>query len=92
MEDTSYYEELETTPEPTYGEKIVGISFNQSNDPVVDKLKSIFAEAIDIVKMDMDKKNALSPISHMQDFLSGLSIGEILKAQMSAVKAVTYRK
>jgi hypothetical protein len=80
-----------TTAELTPGQKLVGVSFNPSAMPAVDRVKQIAAEMYDIVKKDYEEKkmhhNAtpefFNEMIHVQ--------GEILNAQMNAVKMLTWR-
>ncbi len=86
----------EPTPnKPTFGEKLVGKSFNPSKDSKVDKLKSLFAEITDIVnehseEMPTDILNKDFGIIQSSIYLSCLT--DILKAQMLSVKFVTLQK
>lgn len=71
--------------ELTFGEKLVGITFNPSNNEKVDRIKEICAELADIVNSDAAGNGKMnSPIFHH-------AIGEILNAQMNAVKLVTFK-
>lgn len=75
--------------ESTFGQKLVGYSFNPSKNPTVDKLKSLFAEAADTVN-----KEGISLGEH-GDYLSIMNKDEalrsILTAQMWSVKHVTFK-
>lgn len=75
---------------PTFGEKLVGITFNPSNDDKVGKAKKLFAEAADLLH---DEFYAISPIqvSELHKTLYEHSIGEILNAQMNVVKVLTLK-
>lgn len=72
--------------ELTYGQKAVGLTFNPSNDPLVQVLKEKAAEFIDAcheareATESGDKKRMLS-----------VAITEAQTAQMWAVKAVTWQ-
>jgi hypothetical protein len=70
----------------TYGEKAVGLTFNPSGDPNVDRLKRCYAEIIDICNSFREKTQ--SPESWG---LFCAAITEAQGAQMWAVKAVTWR-
>ena len=74
--------------EPTYGEQAVGITFNPANDPVVQKLKTLYAEIIDIC--DTERKNINAMPGEKARLLS-VAITEAQTAQMWAVKGVTYK-
>jgi len=78
-----------TAREMTYGEKAVGLTFNPSHDPKVQKVKELYAEIIDIVI------NNAYPVeggktTEMQT-LSTEAIRQAQTAQMWAVKAITYQ-
>lgn len=79
--------DLATTTELTFGERLVGIKFNPSNDDKVAKLKSLFAEAANIIQSEH--------ISHTEDYTRNIlfnhTVGEILNAQMNCVKLVTFK-
>lgn len=68
----------------TYGQKMVGITFNQSNDPSVDKIKRLYAEVIDTIM-------AQQTGSTMKNEIKSHAIKEAMTAQMWAVKAVTWK-
>lgn len=77
----------------TFGQKLVGVDFNPSKNPKVDRLKELFAEAIDIVENEWeDYTKAISTKDAkeygMRASLRHYAIGEILNAQMNAVKFV----
>lgn len=74
-------------PEQTYGERLVGLDFNPSGDPKVVKLKTLFAEIIDICESDLggfDETHSAVPIWRE-------AIMRSLDAQMWTVKAATWR-
>lgn len=72
--------------EMTYGEKAVGLSFNPSNDPEVQKSKEGFANLID--QMNELRQKANSP---EQARLCSIAITEAQSAQMWATKAITWK-
>jgi hypothetical protein len=69
----------------TYGQKAVGLSFNPSADPKVDRVKSLYAEIIDIC-YDLGAKE-----KGERARLFSVAITEAQSAQMWAVKAVTWK-
>lgn len=73
------------TRELTFGEKLVGKTFNPSKDPDVDRLKDLAAEMADIVAKSYSKR----PVSTHQDLLFNNAMQQILSGQMAAVKLVT---
>lgn len=78
--------EPQNTRELTYGEKAVGLTFNPSNDPIVQKLKELYAEIIDTVNSLPCEAN---PSEKMR--LIKIAITEAQTAQMWAVKAATWK-
>lgn len=69
----------------TFGQKAVSINFNPSSDLKVNRLKELFAEAIDIVVEEHTDPTML------QDAFQELAFSQITLAQMAAVKAVTFK-
>lgn len=82
----------ETTAEqpwqPTFGQQLVGISFNPSGDPKVHRAKELCAELADLLHDDF--KSTAEPTLMKAD-LYNHSIGEILNAQMNVVKVLTLK-
>lgn len=72
--------------ELTYGEKLVGFTFNPSNDPSVTKVKTECAGLIDFLN---DLRNEASDPEVKR--MASVAITEIQTAQMWAVKAVTWK-
>ena len=69
----------------TFGEVAVGLSFNPSGDLAVNRLKTLYAEIIDIAHV---ARGTGSPeVKH----LWSVAITEAQTAQMWAVKAATWR-
>lgn len=72
----------------TLGEYRVGISFNPSNNPSVDKLKRLAADFIDAV--DMIEASSMDPKRDAERArLKALAMTHIEDAAMWAVKATT---
>jgi hypothetical protein len=88
-----------STPSPTrqltFGEKAVGLTFNPSGDPTVQKLKELYAEIIDICHAGREKVNqgriTAAPQQHEAARLWSIAITEAQGAQMWAVKAATWK-
>lgn len=70
----------------TYGERAVGLTFNPSGDPCVQKAKEMSAALIDFCN-DMREKDPRPEAKR----LYSIAITEAQTAQMWAVKAVTWR-
>lgn len=78
-EDRSVDEERQMT----FGEKAVGLTFNPSGDPNVERIKKLYAEIIDFCN---DQRKSIPG-----DRLFSIAITEAQGAQMWAVKAITWR-
>lgn len=84
--DLGEKQDMETLP-LSFGEKLVGITFNPSNDDKVYKAKRLCGELADLIKDDYMSKES----STMGTRLFEHAIGEILNAQMNAVKVLTFK-
>ena len=73
--------------ELTFGEKLVGITFNPSADDKVAKAKQLCAELADLLKEDSMTKEP----TYLSSTLYDHAIGEILNAQMNVVKVLTLK-
>jgi hypothetical protein len=71
----------------TFGEKLVGITFNPSNDDKVGRAKKLFAAAADLLKEDFESREN----SGLAATLYEHTLGEILNAQMNVVKVLTLK-
>lgn len=70
----------------TYGEKAVGLTFNPSGDPTVQRIKELYAEIIDLIDA---ARAAVGPGE--KDRLLFVAITEAQTAQMWAVKGITWK-
>ena len=78
----------QTQRELTFGEKLVGLTFNPSNDDKVGKAKMLCAELADLLKNEYDMRETGGTLSER---LYNHAIGEILNAQMNVVKVLTLK-
>lgn len=78
----------ETTKTLSYWEKAVGLYFNPSGDPGVQKIKELYTEIIDI--MD-NKRHEDHEHGAEHKRLASVAITEAQTAQMRAVKALTWK-
>lgn len=74
-------------PGPTFGQQLVGLTFNPSGDPKVQRAKELCAELADI--LDGHVKTTLP--TDLSRMLAGHAVGEILNAQMCVVKVLTLK-
>lgn len=80
----------ETTEVLTFGEKLVGIQFNPSNDDKVAKAKQLFAQLANLAQ-EHYCRDAYSQKSDLEVQIYNHTIGEILNAQMNLVKLLTLK-
>lgn len=71
----------------TFGEKLVGLNFNPSNDDKVGKAKQLCAQLADLLY----NEDANSERSSLKDLLLPHAYAEILNAQMNVVKVLTLK-
>ena len=71
----------------SFGEILVGIEFNPSNDDRVAQVKQKMAEIANILK-DAYNDGEKSPVKSL---IFDHAVGEILNAQMSVVKVITMK-
>lgn len=79
--------EAPTSPSLSFGQKLVGLTFNPSGDPKVNKAKELCAELADLLHKDYYESAA----SALKVQLFNHTIGEILNAQMNVVKVLTLK-
>jgi len=75
------------TRQLTYGEKLVGLDFNPSNDDKVSKAKKLCADLTDLLHEDFHSREQ----SGLAATLFEHTLGEILNAQMNVVKVLTLK-
>ena len=83
MEQTS-----EQPWKPTFGEQLVGMSFNPSGDPKVQRAKELCAELADLLN---EHNESSQPTTEFSQRLFSHAVGEILNAQMNVVKVLTLK-
>ena len=71
----------------TFGEKLVGLNFNPSNDDKVSKAKKLCADLADLLYEDQGN----SETSELKNILLPATYAEILNAQMNVVKVLTLK-
>jgi hypothetical protein len=77
----------ENQREMTFGEKLVGLTFNPSGDEKVQRAKELCAELADLLHDDFSSQGR----SGLAAALYEHTIGEILNAQMNVVKVLTFK-
>jgi len=82
---------VKTNPLPerqmTFGEQLVGISFNPANDDKVAKAKRLCADLMDLAEEEFKNRET----SKLSGILYNHTVGEILNAQMNVVKLLTLK-
>lgn len=86
MEEQEQYG-LKETRIPTFGEQLVGLSFNPSGDEDVHRVKELAAEMAEILK----RRYSEDPKTPVKSLLFDHAVGEILNAQMTVVKVITLK-
>lgn len=74
--------------ELTFSQKLVGLTFNPSGDPKVQRAKELCAELADLVR---DGNEILDLDNSVKHHLIQHTYGEILNAQMNVVKILTLK-
>jgi hypothetical protein len=72
---------------PTFGEQLVGLSFNPSGDEDVHRVKELAAEMAEILK----RRYSNDEKTPVKSLLFDHAVGEILNAQMTVVKVITLK-
>lgn len=72
----------------TFGQKLVGLTFNPSNDAKVQRAKELCAELADLVRNENEVLHIDNSVKH---HLLHHTYGEILNAQMNVVKVLTLK-
>lgn len=75
----------------TLGEKLVGLTFNPSGDPKVQRAKELCAELADLLHDYWYEQDAYTDGAHLRNQLYDHAMGEILNAQMNVVKVLTIK-
>jgi hypothetical protein len=88
------YTDFEVKPHPSetsFGQKLVGITFNPSGDPNVQRAKELCAELADILHDKMMDSHENGTATSMKTMLAEQTYGKILDAQMNVVKVLTLK-
>lgn len=72
----------------SFGEELVGLGFNPSGDPKVQKVKELCAELADLMHKHIAEKSINTALELV---LYNKVIGDILDAQMNSVKVLTLK-
>ena len=81
-------EETQDSKPMSFGEKLVGLTFNPSGDDKVAKVKQLCAELTDILYDDIPEDGERT---FLQDQLFNKALFNILDAQMTSVKLLTLK-
>lgn len=79
------------TRELTFGEKAVGLTFNPSNDPLVQGVKEQCAALIDSLHNQREALDRGAAGSQDKARMLSVAITDIQSGQMWAVKAITWQ-
>jgi len=72
------------------GEIAVGLNFNPSGDPKVNRIKELCAELFDIVEKSVPADDGTIPTARKRKMRDS-ALDKIITAQMWAVKVVTFK-
>lgn len=75
---------------PTCGGQLVGVQFNPSKNPAVDRVKDIFAGIIDGIDANYAEKYPDGKGSYNGNIIRGMAVQSCLLAQMAVVKFLTW--
>ena len=75
----------ETQRELTFGEQLVGLTFNPSGDERVQRAKELCAELADLLYPESRTTSTTKRLLYEH------TVGEILNAQMNVVKVLTFK-
>jgi hypothetical protein len=87
MEENKLDQGIEETRVLSFGEQLVGLSFNPSGDEDVHRVKELAAEMAEILK----RRYSEDPKTPVKSLLFDHAVGEILNAQMTVVKVITLK-
>lgn len=79
-------------PDFLFGEKLIGLSFNPSQDPNVYKAKQLCAQLADLLNQVYN--NPMPPNENhrpLYEMLFQKALGDIIDAQMNVVKVLTFK-
>lgn len=81
-------------PAMTYGQTMVGASFNPSQNPQVDEVKDLCAKMIDMCKEILDNEPRYTEFNDLsfRGQVCRDAITQLVIAQMMAVKAITFKQ
>ena len=79
-----------STRQMTAGEIAVGLTFNPSGDERVNKIKTLMAEVFDIVEQSVPADDGTLETARKRKMRDN-ALGEIITAQMWAVKVITLK-
>lgn len=88
---------LETTnqanvmTEMSFGQKLVGLTFNPSNDTNVQRVKVICAELADLLNDENEVNRTAGKTTQDTQRLFSHAVCELLNAQMNIVKVLTLK-
>jgi hypothetical protein len=77
--------------EQTFGQKLVGLTFNPSGNEKVQRVKELCAELADILEEAKQESFDEGTFNSLYEKLYNHSVGEILNAQMNVVKVLTFK-
>lgn len=74
--------------EQTYGQKLVGLTFNHAEGETHDAVHTAKQHCADLIDMVNDRRSPSD--SHIKNTLSTFAVTSLLAAQMAVVKVLTW--
>lgn len=75
----------------TIGQRVVGLDFNPDGDEKINKVKELCAEIIDLMNQHMIDKSMKDGVTSLHSVIQEHAMCEVLNAQMSVVKVLTFK-
>lgn len=75
----------------TIGQRVVGLDFNPDGDEKITKVKELCAEIIDLMNQHMIDKSMKDGVTSLHSVIQEHAMCEVLNAQMSVVKVLTFK-
>ena len=79
--------EVKEVKVPSFGEQLIGVTYDPASEDQVIKIKSMFAEIAELMKKDYTENNR----HPLKSLLFDHAVGEIVNAQMAVVKLITLK-
>lgn len=79
--------EIKEVRVPSFGEQLIGVDINSTEENIETKINKLFAEVAEIMKKNYSDNHKYPVKSLLFDH----AVGEIVNAQQSVIKVLTYK-